>query len=81
SLPEHAEPDDYRRELDMQHGCAQVRYTKAGTRYRREAFVSHPDRVLVLRLTSEGSGGYHGTLALEGAHGERTLDASSQPAG
>ncbi|MGO1070394.1 glycosyl hydrolase family 95 catalytic domain-containing protein [Lysobacter sp. CA199] len=79
SLPTHAAPEDYRRELDLQQGCARVHYTKAGTRYRREAFVSHPDRVLVLRFTSEGSGDYQGTLALEGAHGERTLEAGPQP--
>lgn len=81
SLPGHISPEDYRRELDMQQGCASVRYTQSGTRYRREAFISHPDRVLVLRFTGEGRGGYDGALELQGAHGERTLDAGAQPSG
>ncbi|MFC4307230.1 glycosyl hydrolase family 95 catalytic domain-containing protein [Cohnella boryungensis] len=42
----------YRRELDLEDGVARVRYRIGQVEYCREAFVSHPDRVLVLRLTA-----------------------------
>lgn len=43
---------EYRRELSLDDAIAEVRYTLAGHRYRRECFVSAPDQVLVLRIES-----------------------------
>ncbi len=43
---------DYRRMLDLDRGVASVEYTMGGVRYTREIFVSHPDQVMVLRLTA-----------------------------
>jgi alpha-L-fucosidase 2 len=47
---------DYRRELDMERGVATVRYTSGGVRYTREVFVSHPDRVMVVRVSADKPG-------------------------
>ncbi|HKS41272.1 MAG TPA: glycoside hydrolase family 95 protein, partial [Blastocatellia bacterium] len=49
-------PQNYRRELDLSEAIARVSYEKAGVRYTREAFVSAPDQVIVLRLTADKPG-------------------------
>jgi alpha-L-fucosidase 2 len=47
---------DYRRELDMETGVAKVTYRSGGILYTREAFISYPDRVLVVRITADKPG-------------------------
>ena len=47
---------DYSRTLDLARAVATVAFTCDGIRYTREVFVSHPDRVLVLRLTASEKG-------------------------
>lgn len=47
---------NYRRELDLSEAVARVTYEKAGVGYQREAFVSAPDHVIVLRLTADKTG-------------------------
>ncbi len=42
--------EDYLRTLDLASATARIRYRIGAVGYEREAFVSHPDRVLVLRL-------------------------------
>ncbi|MDR1156187.1 MAG: glycoside hydrolase family 95 protein [Bacteroidales bacterium] len=45
---------DYRRELDMETGVASVSYkSDRGITYRREVFVSYPDRVMVVRVSAD----------------------------
>ena len=46
----------YRRELDMETGVAKVSYRSEGAVITREAFVSWPDRVLVLRISADRPG-------------------------
>ena len=41
---------EYRRELDLTTAVARVSYLTDGARHLREHFVSHPDRVIVVRL-------------------------------
>lgn len=48
--------EDYRRELDLRRGIVTVRYRCGGTVFTRECFISHPDEVLVLRLTASEPG-------------------------
>jgi alpha-L-fucosidase 2 len=47
---------DYRRELDMETGVAKVTYRSGGVFFTREAFISYPDRVLVMRITADKPG-------------------------
>lgn len=47
---------DYYRDLDLATATATTRFTAGGVRYERTAFISAPDRVLVLRLTSSQPG-------------------------
>ncbi len=44
---------DYHRELDVSRAVSTVSYSTGEANFRREYFVSHPDRVLVIRLTSD----------------------------
>ena len=47
---------DYRREIDLATGIARVRYRVGDAVVTREAFVSHPDRVLVVRIVGSTPG-------------------------
>ncbi len=47
---------DYRRELDMETGVAKVSYRSGDALITREAFVSWPDRVLVVRISADKPG-------------------------
>ena len=47
---------DYRRELHLEDATAVTEYKVGSTSFRREAFVSYPDQVLVVRLTASRPG-------------------------
>ncbi|NEB74900.1 glycoside hydrolase family 95 protein [Streptomyces sp. SID14478] len=55
-------PADYRRSLDLRTALASVTYTDQGAVHEREFFASHPDSVLVGRLSSDRPGGVTCTL-------------------
>ena len=44
---------NYRRELDMETGVASVSYQSGGITYKREVFVSYPDKVMVVRVSTD----------------------------
>jgi alpha-L-fucosidase 2 len=46
----------YRRELDLETGIATVSYRVGDALLTREVFVSHPDRIMVVRLTADKPG-------------------------
>ncbi len=48
--------EDYRRELNLNKGIATVSFRSEGVTFTRECFISHPDRVLALRLTADKPG-------------------------
>jgi alpha-L-fucosidase 2 len=43
----------YTRDLDLNTAIASVSYISHGTTFRREVFISHPDKVLVMRLSAD----------------------------
>lgn len=55
-FPGHGAATAYRRALDLERGVCTVEYECGGVTYRREAFVSAPDQVLVLRLQASKPG-------------------------
>ncbi|MEV6286515.1 glycoside hydrolase family 95 protein [Kribbella sp. NPDC051770] len=63
-----AEVEDYRRSLDLRTGIAAIEYTQAGVRFRRAAYVSAPDQVLVWTITADAPGAVSLTAALTSAH-------------
>jgi uncharacterized protein YjdB len=52
ALPAAVTVTDYRRELDLEDGIARVTYKQNGIDYTREYFMSYPDNVMAMRLTS-----------------------------
>lgn len=72
SIPAHAAEviENYQRRLDLSNGLTVTTYRFEGVTYRREVFASHPDDVVVVRLTHSGGGSYTGGLKLEGTRGE-----------
>ena len=48
--------EDFERRLDLTTGIGSVSFEIAGVAYAREAFISHPDQVFVMRLTASSPG-------------------------
>jgi alpha-L-fucosidase 2 len=76
--PAHTGVTGYRRELDLSNGVVTTTYDHRGTTYRREVYSSHPDDVVVIRLSRRGAGTHTGTVSLAGTHGETTSAASRE---
>jgi alpha-L-fucosidase 2 len=68
TFPGHDQVTDYRRELDLDSGIARVSYRVNGVAYRREAFASYTDQVIVLRLTADKPGSVNFTLNMDSPH-------------
>jgi alpha-L-fucosidase 2 len=66
-------PTDYRRDLDISDAVAHVTYTAGGVKFSRAYFCSHPDNVLVIRLTADKPGAYTGTIRLADGHSAKTV--------
>jgi alpha-L-fucosidase 2 len=64
---------DYRRELDLATAIATVTYTLGGVDYRREYFCSHPDQIMVMRLTASRPGNISFSLAASSQHKNVTV--------
>ncbi len=54
--PDGGEVEDYVRTLDLASATATIEYGAGGVRYRRQAFVSHPDRIMAVRLVASEPG-------------------------
>ncbi|KDN18553.1 glycosyl hydrolase family 95 catalytic domain-containing protein [Amycolatopsis rifamycinica] len=67
AVPAHTGVTDYRRTLDLANGLVVITYRHQGARYRREYFASHPDDVVVVRLSG---GPVTGSVTLEATRGE-----------
>lgn len=59
---------EYRRELDLRTAVTTTRFRTGGVVHSREAFASHPDDVLVVRLTADRPGQVDFLLRPAGAH-------------
>jgi len=66
----------YKRQLDLDTGVAAVAYTVGDVTYRREVFISAPDQVVVIRLSSDSPGSLSFGLSLT-----RERDATIFPEG
>jgi alpha-L-fucosidase 2 len=52
----------YTRELSLDEGIAQVKYTIGGVNYKRVYFTSYPDAIMAIRLTADRKGKINFTL-------------------
>ena len=58
SFGNHGQPaEDYRRELDLEHGVSRIRYRIGEVNYTREMFASYPDQAIVIRITTDNKEG------------------------
>ena len=67
-----AEVKEYCRELDLATATHTVTYRFGEVTFRREAFVSHPDQVMVVRFSADHLGSCNGVLRFAGGHKETT---------
>ena len=58
---------DYRRTLNLDTAVGRVTYRAGDASYQREVFASHPNRILVMRLTCDRPGGLTFEAELDGA--------------
>ena len=68
----------YRRELDISKAVCRVTYEQDNREFVRETFCSHPDQVIVSRMTANARGKYSGRIRLVGAHEEETSAQSNR---
>jgi alpha-L-fucosidase 2 len=68
AFPGHVAATGYRRALDLESALATVRYQAGGVKYERTVFASHPDDVLVVRLTASKPGALSFQVRLTSQH-------------
>ncbi|MCX6874826.1 MAG: glycoside hydrolase N-terminal domain-containing protein [Verrucomicrobia bacterium] len=68
ALPRAKPVENYRRELDISRAVHTVSYTSDGVMFRREAFASLPDQVMVFRFTSDKPGSHSGSITFKDGH-------------
>jgi alpha-L-fucosidase 2 len=69
--PDLASHTAYRRELDLAQAIHRTAFTSNGVNFTREVFSSHPDKVMVIRLTADKPGAISGTIRLTDMHKAR----------
>ena len=70
--------NDYMRELDLSSAKMTMSYRQGGVRFTREAFVSAPDEVFVLRLGADRPGMISFDLSLDRAERSETVAIDAQ---
>ena len=64
---------NYYRDLDLRNAISTVSYTQGDVNYKREYFLSYPDRVMVMRLSTEENAPLNFKVQLEGAQPNASL--------
>ncbi|HWJ29311.1 MAG TPA: glycoside hydrolase family 95 protein, partial [Flavisolibacter sp.] len=67
----------YYRDLDLNNATSMVRYTINRVTYQRETFISHPDQVMVIRITASKKGALNFNTALTSKLKYQTTIAAS----
>lgn len=65
--------EEYRRTLDLETAVARVVYLQDGVRFHREAFVTAPNEVFVMRMTAEQPGALSFSATLDRPERSRTV--------
>jgi alpha-L-fucosidase 2 len=72
-FPGHEAFTDYERSLDVERALSTVRYKVGGTTFFREVFASHPDQVIVVRLTADKKKALTFTVGLDSPHERKSV--------
>ncbi|HEV2831835.1 MAG TPA: glycoside hydrolase family 95 protein, partial [Hanamia sp.] len=70
-------PSFYYRDLDLNNATATVKYSINGVTYQRETFISHPDKIMIVRITANRKGALNFTTALTSKLKFQTTSSSS----
>jgi len=86
TLPDHAFPSEYRRELDLDTAIATTRYRVGGAMVQREVFASATDDVIVIHIASDRPAALELTATLAGrvnpkGAGDAAFEITSEPPG
>ena len=57
-------PSSYYRDLDLNNAIATVKYQVNGINFKRETFISHPDKVMVIRVSADKKGALNFTTSI-----------------
>jgi alpha-L-fucosidase 2 len=63
------EVQNYTRSLDITNGIHQTSFIQNGIRFKREAFASYPDQVMVFNYAASKKGAFSGRISLTSAQG------------
>ncbi|MCU0324043.1 MAG: glycoside hydrolase family 95 protein, partial [Spirosomaceae bacterium] len=75
----HSDFSNYYRELDLNTAISTVRYQADGVNYTREYFISNPDKIFVIRMTSSEKGKLNFNLRFNSLLRYKTSIKSSMP--
>lgn len=76
-FPGHENYTGYCRKLDLKNAVSTVIYTVGGVKYKREIFVSNPEQVIVIRLSSDKKNSLNFSLAMDAEHEKKKIDTSN----
>jgi alpha-L-fucosidase 2 len=68
SFPDQTNAINYRRELDLDSAVAKVSYESGGVTYQREIFASHPNQVIVWRISANKAGKLNFAVSVTSPH-------------
>ena len=68
---------NYSRELDIDNAVSKVTYLQDGVNYMREYFISHPDNVIVIRLSADKPGKISRTFYLTSPQTSISMNANN----
>lgn len=77
AFPGHSTYTNYERELDISDAVWRIKYKVGDVEYRREAFASVPDQVIVVRLTASKAGSLSFTVNLSGEQKQTVAPSGS----
>lgn len=77
-FPGHGQMTDYRRELLLRDATAETTYKVGSVIFRRQAFISYPDQVLVVRITASQPGKLTFTASLDSPQPETSTVATAE---
>ena len=72
-----AEISGYKRELNISDAVATTTFTQEGVTYTREIFASHPENVIIIKLTSSKPVGIDINLRFDGPHPTSSQSAAN----
>ena len=71
-------PSFYYRDLNLNNATSTVKYTINGVTYQRETFISHPDKIMIVRITADKKGALNFTTALTSKLKYKTTASSAK---